>query len=235
MSFVDHFADLRKAFIQIAIILLISFIISYSFGAEISSFLLKPLKNVLHDDGKIIFTGVLDKVLSYFQVSFWAAIIISSPVWFYSIWSFIKPGLLEKEVKVIRPFIIGCFFLFIIGVLFGYFLVFPVTFKMLLNFGVADIGAYIDLKSYLVLSIKILVFLGVVFQMPNIILILGLLGIVKIKTLNTNRRYIYIGLSVLAALLTPPDVLTMVGLLIPLMLLYEVGVLAVWIFCREKL
>ena len=117
--------------------------------------------------------------------------------------------------------------LFLAGVCFGYFLVFPFTFQVLLNFGVTDVSATISLKDYVVLTSKVLVLLGLIFQLPNILLILGFMGLVTKYNLRSNRRYLYLGFAFLSSLLTPPDPYTMLALWIPLVLLFEVGIAVV--------
>lgn len=229
MSFTEHLEELRTTLIRVIIILALSFFVSYGFGEYISEFLLKPLRDTLSGStqGSIVYLGILDKVVSQLQVAFWTSIIISSPFWFYQIWKFVKPGLLEDEIKAVKPFLIVGFFLFCLGVSFGYFIVFPFTFETLLSFGVKDVTATISLKEYLVLSSKVLVFLGIVFQLPNLLLILGFMGLVTKYSLRNMRRYVYVGFAIISAMLTPPDPYTMLGLWFPLVLLFELGILAV--------
>ena len=234
MSVTDHLTELRKTVIRIVIVLFASFIVCYTFGDILSEFLLAPLRNNIGGADKIVYIGILDKVISFFQVAFWSSIIVSSPVWFYLLWNFIKPGLHDHEIRSIRPFIFISFILFCLGIGFGQFIVFPLNFKTLMGFGVQNIEATLSLKDYLALASKVLVFLGMVFQLPNIILILGIMGIVNSKSLNKMRRYVYAGFSILSAMLTPPDILTMLGLWIPLIALYEMGVIVVMIFVRKK-
>ena len=119
------------------------------------------------------------------------------------------------------------FFLFILGIAFGYFIVFPLTFETLMSFGVENIEATISLKDYILLASKVLVFLGFAFQLPNVLLILGFMGIVTKYSLRNMRRYIYVLFAIVSAMLTPPDVFTMMGLWLPLVLLFEVGIVAV--------
>lgn len=230
MSLVEHLEELRTVMVRVVMILAGSFVICYSQGEIISELLLTPLRNALTNDssaGQIIYLGLLDKVLSQFQVAFWSSVIISSPLWFYQLWKFIRPGLYEHEAKGIRPFIIVGFILFWLGICFGYFIVFPLTFETLMNFGVGGVAANISLKDYLVLASKVLVFLGVIFQLPNLMLILGFMGIVTKYSLRDMRRYVYVAFAGVSAVLTPPDVITMMGLWLPLTLLFEVGILAV--------
>ena len=237
MTITEHLEELRKTVIRVVAILGGSFFFAYGFGQEISEVLLAPLREALSGSGagEVVYLGLLDKVLSQLQVAFWTSIIGSSPLWFYQLWKFIKPGLYDYEIKAVRPFVMVGFLLFCLGVSFGYFLVFPMTFQTLMQFGVQDVTANISLKEYLVLASKVLVFLGVVFQLPNIMLILGFMGIITKYTLRNFRSYVYVGFAVLSSMLTPPDIVTMMGLWIPLVCLYEVGILAVAVIVHPYL
>jgi sec-independent protein translocase protein TatC len=237
MSLTEHLEELRKTLISVIAILLLAFFGCYGFGEHISELLLTPLRNSLQGggSGEIVYLGLLDKVMSQLQVAFWSSIIISSPLWFYQIWKFIKPALHSHEVKAVRPFLGIGFIFFCLGVSFGYFVVFPLTFETLLSFGVSNVKATISLKDYLVLASKVLVFLGLVFQLPNILLILGFMGIVTKYSLRSMRRYIYVGFAVLSAMLTPPDPYTMLGLWVPLGFLFEIGILAVSVIVHPYL
>lgn len=229
MALVDHLSELRKRLIYSVGIIFVAFFVCYHFGEEIQNVLLSPLRSALDTDGKIVFSGLLDKVLAQFQLCFWSAIILSSPFWFHQIWLFIKPGLYPKEIKIIRPFLFLGFLLFWVGVSFGYFIVFPFTFGTLLSFGVGGVEAYMNMKDYLILASKILVFLGFVFQLPNVLLVLGFMGILDSKLLIEYQKYVIVGFAVLSAMLTPPDPITMMALWIPLVLLYLLGVLLVYL------
>ncbi len=229
MSLVNHLEELRKTMINIFLIIIFSFFVCYFFGEYLQNFFLKPLKEVLNNqsDGKVVFLGILDKVLTQLQLAFYSSIIISSPLWFYQLWRFIKPALHNHEIKVIRPFILVSFLLFCCGIVFGYYLVFPFLFETLLNFGVKNITATINLKDYILLSTKILILLGFIFQIPNLLLILGFMGIVTKQSLKKYRSEVYVVLAIASATITPPDVITMIGLWIPLALLFELGIMAV--------
>lgn len=229
MGLIDHLEELRSALIKILIIILVSFVVCYAYGDLIQEILLRPLRNALGDSGggKVVYLGLLDKVLSQFQVAFYSSVILSCPLWFYQVWKFISPGLYDHEKKAVKPFLIIGLFLFATGVSFGYFIVFPLTFETLMGFGVQNVEATIGLKDYLVLSSKVLVFLGLIFQLPNVLLILGFMGIVTKQSLAKMRRYVYVGFALVSAMLTPPDVITMMGLWVPLVALFELGILAV--------
>ncbi len=231
MSFMDHLEELRTRLIRILIILVVSFSICYHFSSQISEFLLVPLRAAIGTDGKVIFTGLFDKVMAEFQISFWACVFFASPLWFREAWLFIKPGLYEKEIKAIRGFIVVGFFLFLCGVAFGYYVVFPFTFKTLISYGVTNVDAMLNLQEYLLLASKILVFLGLLFQLPNVMLILGFMGLVTKYSLRSWRRYTAVAFAVVAAIVTPTtDVLSMMVVWVPMMVLYEIGIVGVaWI------
>lgn len=228
MSFMDHLEELRVRIIRILIILVISFGVCYYFSNDIQEILLAPLRVALNGHGKIVFTGLLDKVVAELTMAFWSCILLASPFWFREIWLFVRPGLYDHEARAVRPFIVVGFLLFIAGVSFGYYVIFPFTFKTLIYSGVADVEAMLNLHDYLMLAAKVLVFLGILFQLPNVILIMGFMGLVTKYTLREWRRYCAVIFAVLAAVITPtPDVFSMMCVWIPMMVLYEIGILGV--------
>jgi sec-independent protein translocase protein TatC len=231
MSFMDHLEELRTRLIRILIILVVSFSFCYHFSSQISEFLLVPLRAAIGTEGKVIFTGLFDKVMAEFQISFWACVFFASPFWFREAWLFIKPGLYQKEVSAIRPFIVVGFLLFLCGVAFGYYIVFPFTFKTLVTYGVGNVEAMLNLQEYLLLASKILVFLGLLFQLPNVMLIMGYMGLVTKYSLRSWRRYTAVIFAVVSAIVTPTtDVLSMMVVWVPMMVLYEIGIIGVaWI------
>lgn len=228
MTLIEHLEELRARLIRVVGILFVTFTVCYNYSVPIMDFLLKPLREAMGSNGKIIFTSLFDKVVAEFQISVWCGILLGSPFIFHQVWLFIRPGLHEHEAKAVRPFIFVGFLLFIAGVLFGYYVLFPFTFTTLVSYGLPGVEAMMDFKEYLMLSAKILVFLGFLFQMPNILLILGFMELVTFQSLNAWRRYLYVAFSIFAAVITPtPDIMTMMTVWIPMVILYEIGVVAV--------
>ncbi len=228
MTFLEHLEELRVRVIHVAVILVISFGVCYAFSNQIAEFLLVPLREALGpSNGKVIFTGLLDKVMAELQIAFWSCVLLASPFWFREVWLFIKPGLYDNEIKAIRPFIFVGFLLFVSGVAFGYYVIFPFTFSTMMNAGVKDVEAMLSVVDYLLLASKILVLLGLLFQLPNVMLILGFMGLVTKYSLRSWRRYMAIIFAVCAAILTPPDVVSMMCVWLPMMMLYELGIIAV--------
>ena len=227
MTIVEHLDELRTMMIKILLIIFMGFFAIYGLSDYLTSCLLKPLKEALGSHGQIVYLSVFDKVVVQLQLSFWATVIATSPLLFWQLWAFIRPGLYEKEAKVIKPFMWVGFLLFASGVLFAYFVVFPFTLNILVNFGTTDIVASISFSDYILLTIKVLVLFGVLFQIPNVMIILGFLEVVTKQSLAALRRYVYVGFTVLAAVITPPDVVSQLILLVPLIILFELGIIGV--------
>lgn len=233
MSFWDHIEDLRKVLVKIVIILVVAFLITTTFVDNITEWLLLPMREVLNHDpahGTIVYHSIFEKAWVQLDVAIWWSLLFSSPFWFYQVWSFIKPGLHRHEIKAIAPFMIFGWFLFIAGFLLGYYFALPAVLEFLQGVGVGGIEANINFRDYISTASKALIFLGLLFQVPNIILILGFMGIVTKQSLRALRRYIYVGLAVFAAVCSPPDIISMMSVWIPCLVLFEVGVLLVaWI------
>ncbi len=232
MTFWEHIEELRKTLMRVALILLIAFLITVTFVDQITEFLLEPLRTTFAlspNSGQIVFHSIFEKAMVQLDVSIFWAIFFSAPFWFYEIWKFIKPGLYKNEIRVVGPFLLFGLFLFLAGVISGY-LILPYIFKFLMALGVNGVSANINLRDYVSTVSKVLLLLGVIFQVPNILLILGFMGIVTKQFLRAIRRFVYVGLAVFAAIFSPPDVFSMLMVWVPLCILYEVGVILVaWI------
>ncbi|MBF0363356.1 MAG: twin-arginine translocase subunit TatC [Oligoflexia bacterium] len=236
-TFTEHLLELRSRLIKILAIIFSSSLLSFFIGEKIISALLHPLlKNLsatTQTSGKVVYLGIFDKLSTQFQIALYFSIIVTSPLWLYQIWQFIKPALKSNELKIARYFLLFSIILFFSGIFFAYFLAVPLLISACLNFGLLNIEANINLSDYVLLVCKILILSGLLFQLPNVTLLLGLLGIVTTSTLRSKRRHIYFILSVIAAIITPPDVISMVLTLVPMVLLYELGIIAHLVFIKS--
>ena len=159
---------------------------------------------------------------------------LSAPVIFYEFWMFIAPGLYKQERKLLLPIVLLSSVFFVGGALFGYFIVFPFGFKFFLSFATETIRPLPSMKEYLGFSAKLLLAFGLVFELPLIITFLARLGIVSVAFLNKNRKFAILLIFIVAAILTPPDVVTQILMAVPLMMLYELSILGAKIFGKKK-
>lgn len=235
MPLMSHITELRWRFIKSLAAIFLCFIVAFFFSSEIINFLKQPLLKELPDSQKnLYFTGPLDVFLVSIKASFLVAFLCASPVWFYQFWCFLTPALYEKERKYIKPFVIASVLLFFSGVFFCYFFIIPLALEFLLGIGFEVGVPVITVTDYFsLLSLMILGF-GVVFELPIIILLLGFLNIVDHAMLSKYRRYVIVLSLVVAAILTPPDPISQVGLALPLYIMYEISIVILKIFDRKK-
>jgi len=232
MTFLEHLGELRQRLLVCIVALGIGFVISYVFSDKIFNILLAPLKPALPPGSTLIFIGVTEAFMTYVKVAFLSAVILSSPIWIYEIWLFVAPGLYKSEKKYVLPMVISSAFLFAAGALFGYFVVFPYAFQFLVKgYATEAIRPLPTMSEYFSLAWMLLLGFGLCFEMPVIIVLLARIGIVSASTLSKYRRYAILAIAVVAAAITPtPDAFTMLILMAPLLVLYEVSVLLARIF-----
>ncbi len=228
----DHLEELRGLIIQGLVATSVALAGTYTYGDFFMDLLQRPLlKHLPADQQFLFFTGIADKFMVYLQVSIVMAVFLTVPFHLYLIWKFIRPALYERERKFAAPFLMLGTFSFLVGLAFGYFAVIPMGYDFLISFGsegglANTLRPMITITQYIPLTLKILAVVGGVFELPVVLMILGALGIVRPQMLRQFRRYAYMGLFVLAAVLTPtPDAFSMIVVAIPLCLLYE---LAIW-------
>jgi sec-independent protein translocase protein TatC len=235
MSLTEHLVELRKRLTNSLIALGIGFGVCYYYKDWIFDIVTRPLTQVLPKNSYLVYTGLTEAFFTYMKVAFFASLIITSPFILYQIWKFIVPGLLPKERKYVVPFVISSSFLFITGVLFGYFVALPPAFKFFVSFNNQYLQAMLSFKDYLSLFVTFLLGFGVSFELPIFMFFLAKLGIVNAKMLSKQRRYAILVIFVVAAILTPsPDALSQVLMAIPLMFLYEVSIFVVKFAEKKK-
>ncbi len=253
MTFMEHLGELRKKLFVSIIALIIIFFISFNYSEYIFEFLMFPLhyhltvslKNryiyfIFQDilkDTKLVFLSPTEGFWMNMKVALVAAIFISLPLIFQQLWSFVSPGLHSKEKKLVLPFIISATILFLIGAAFCFFIVLPYALRFLLTYKIGNymmpmlsVGKYVDF------CLKFILAFGVVFELPIIIIFFTRMGFVTPDTLAKKRKYAILLAFVAAAILTPtPDVFNQTLMAVPMIILYEVGILMSRIFIRRSL
>ncbi len=228
MSLTEHLIELRKRLTHSLIALGVGFVVCYFYKDLIFEIITRPLTQVLPNNSYLIYTGLTEAFFTYMKVAFFAALIMTSPFILYQIWKFIAPGLLPKEKKYVVPFVISSTFLFVSGVLFGYFIALPPAFKFFVSFNNQYLQAMLSFKDYLSLFVTFLLGFGLSFELPIFMFFLAKLGIVDAAKLSRQRRYAILVIFIVAAILTPsPDALSQMLMAIPLMFLYEVSIFVV--------
>lgn len=232
--FLSHLEELRKRLVICAIGVGAGFVIAYIFSERLFQLLVAPLKAVMPEGDQMIFTNLPEMFFAYIKVAFIAGILAAAPLIFYQLWMFIAPGLYQKEKKMAIPFVISSTILFVGGALFGYFVVFPFGFKFFIGFSNEYVKALPSVKQYFSFSMKLLFAFGIVFELPVIIFFLSKMGIVTPQFLSQKRKYAILLTFALAAILTPPDVITQCMMAGPLIVLYEIGILVSRVAQKKK-
>ncbi len=235
LSFTDHLEELRKRLINCLIAIGIGFGISYYFAENIFKFISAPLQQILPQGSNFIFTGLTDAFFTYMKLSFYTGIFFASPVILHQVWRFVAPGLYENEKRYAIPFIFFGTLLFIIGIAFGYYIVFPVAFKFFVSYTTDSIKILPSLKEYLSFSCTFLLAFGVIFEIPIFLFFLERIGIVKEKQLRSNRKYAILIAFILGAVLTPtPDVVNQTLMAGPIIILFEISLVMIKLFGKKK-
>ena len=222
-SILDHLRELRGRVIKCLLIVAIGFVVAFNFSEQILNFLIQPLADVLPDGQTLIFTGLPDAFLVNLKTGIWGGIFLTAPLWLYQVWAFVAPGLYRSEKKKIMSLVSAATILLFLGAAFGYWLVFPLAFKFFVSFSSGMLTAMPALGPYFSLVMALLLAFGLVFQLPLVILFLADLGLVNSIILTKGRKYAILIIFILAAILTPPDVISQCLMAAPMLILYEIS------------
>ena len=232
--FTAHLKELRDRLVVSLAGLGVAFIITYSFKEKIFHFLMQPFIKVMPAGSSFIFTSITEAFITYFKVSLVAALFLAAPVILYEVWMFVAPGLYEKEKKYIVPFIIFGSFFFIGGALFCYYVTMPVVYHFFVSYAGTMIIPMPSLKEYMSLTLKMLIIFGLIFQMPLVAYYLAKAGIINYRGLAKKRRYAILGIVVLSAIITPPEVSSQLLMALPMYGLFELSVMIARVFGRKE-
>lgn len=227
MSLVEHLVDLRRSLINILLVMLGVFVLMLPFNQSIYELFARPVLMNLMPGQKMLAQQPIDVFLTPIKVCFFMAVLISIPWTLYQIWRFVAPGMYRHEKRLMLPMVVSSTLLFYLGVLFAYFVILPLMFSFLVKTGASLQGVELmpDITSYVSLSLAMFMAFGLVFEVPVATVILIRMGVVEIKTLTAKRPYIILIAFVVGMVLTPPDIFSQTLLAVPMLVLFEIGIL----------
>ena len=234
MPITGHLIELRTHLIRICVVVLIIFLVLVGFSRELYNLLSDPLVAQLPINSTMIATDITSNFMAPIRLTIFVAAFLAMPYILYQIWSFVASGLYKKEKKIAIPVLLSSIFLFYAGVAFSYFVVLKGVLKFFIMFAPQNVIPMTDIDSYLSFALKLFMVFGLTFEIPVVTLLLIMAGIVSTQILEDKRRYIIVGCFGIAAVVTPPDGVSMLLLAIPMWLLFELGLLLAKILIKNE-
>jgi sec-independent protein translocase protein TatC len=233
--FVSHLIELRDRMIRALIAVGVCFgaLALWPGPSGLYDLLAQPLVAHLPDGTKLIATNVISPILVPLKITLMAAFLVALPVVLYQVWAFVAPGLYSHEKKLVLPLVISSTILFVIGVAFCYFIVIPGMSQFIQAFAPTSITAAPDIEQYFGFVLTLFLVFGIAFEVPIAVIVLVRIGLVRIDQLKAWRGYFIVGSFIVAAVVTPPDVISQLALAIPMCLLYEIGIVAARVFVKH--
>lgn len=233
-TFISHLIELRDRLLRAVIGLVVVFIVLFPFADQIYTLLAQPLLASLPAGGQMIATEVTTPFFVPMKMAMMTAFVVSLPHTLYQMWAFVAPGLYAHERRFMMPLVVASTLLFLTGMAFAYFLVFPVVFGFITGYAPEGVAVMTDIGSYLDFVITLFMAFGLAFEVPIAVIALVGFGLVQISTLKEIRSYVIVGAFVMGAIFTPPDIISQFMLAVPLWLLYELGILLAGFIDNKK-
>ena len=224
-TFLSHLIELRSRLLRSIVAVVIALVCLFPFAKQIYAVLAAPLLKALPAGSTMIATDVTGTFLVPLKLTLMVAFLVALPYVLYQMWAFVAPGLYQHEKRLALPVIISSVFFFAVGMLFAYYIVFPVAFGFFAGYTPAGVQMMTDIDKYLSFVLTMFIAFGITFEVPVVVVVLVRLGVVELKKLQSIRGYVIVGAFIVGAIFTPPDVLSQVMLAVPLWLLYELGLL----------
>jgi len=225
-TFLSHLFELRDRLVRSLIAVALVFIPTFFYASELYDLLAWPMMRTLPEGSKMIATGVITPFFIPMKIAMMVAFLVALPYLLYQAWAFVAPGLYAHEKKLVLPLVVSSTVLFFLGMAFCYFFVFKTVFAFIAQFAPKSITVAPDIEAYFNFVLGMFIAFGVTFEVPVIVVVLVMTGMVSVETLREIRWFVIVGAFIVAAVVTPPDVVSQLMLAIPLCLLYEVGILA---------
>jgi len=223
-SFLSHLIELRQRLVRSAIAIVVIFLALSPFMRDIFTILSAPLMSVLPEGTKLIATGVITPFMVPLKLTLFVSFLIALPYVLYQAWAFIAPGLYLHEKRLAAPIIASSIFMFGLGMSYCYYVVFGIVFRFIAGFAPTSVNVAPDIEAYFNFVLGLFLAFGLTFEVPIVVVLLARFGIADVERLRAARPYVIVGAFILAAIFTPPDVISQLLLAIPLCLLYEVGI-----------
>ncbi len=224
-TFLSHLIELRQRLVRSLVVFLIACVPALYFSSQLYDLLAMPLINSLPQGSRMIATGVVTPFLIPMKIAFMVAFLVVLPYLLYQAWAFVAPGLYAHEKRLVLPLVVSSTFLFLCGMLFSYFIVFRRVFAFIARFAPKSIMVAPDIEAYFNFVLGMFLAFGLAFEVPVVVVLLVMTGLVSVEQLRAWRGYVVVGIFIVAAIVTPPDVVSQVALALPMCLLYEVGIL----------
>ncbi|MBN2208963.1 MAG: twin-arginine translocase subunit TatC [Candidatus Coatesbacteria bacterium] len=234
MSIIDHLAELRRRLIICIAALVVAFVVAYTFSQQILRVLVAPIQKAMTSGGSLAILRVEEAFVTNIEVALVAAVVAAFPVFIYQVWAFVLPALKRKEAKVGLTLVFSSTSLFVAGILFTFFLILPYAFTFFLASAQGIASPNISLAFYVSFCAKMMLAFGLVFQLPLVLVFLVRSGLVSLRQVTSARRYAIVLIFIVAAILTPPDILSQLLMAIPLLALFEIGVLAARLLQKHR-
>ena len=223
-TFLSHLFELRDRLVRSLVAVLIAFLPTFFFASELYDLVAMPMIRTLPEGSKMIATGVITPFFIPMKIALVVAFLLALPYVLYQAWAFIAPGLYAHEKRLVLPLVVSSTLLFFIGMAFCYFFVFGTVFSFIAQFAPKSITVAPDIEAYFNFVLGMFIAFGVTFEVPVVVVVLVMTGMVSVEKLREIRSFVIVGAFVVAAVVTPPDVVSQLMLAIPLCLLYEVGI-----------